>query len=562
LVVVLLFLLWTPWLRLPSIPQPLTSYYFSFVWLTTILAGVFAYAVWKKWFQLPKSPVTGFVLAWVGVKIVSSFFSLVPLHSIWGGYGIWADGILYALVLLVFLSLLASLKLKESEATVLLHALIWQNVLVGLIVLVTRFEGTMRPASVFLNSDYFLSYTLLIFPLACVVCWRAVRSRVSRLRIVLSLISVVILLASLFVSLPGELQQKLLFQDPSDAATFLETRANAERFYQWRLGIEITKQHPWLGSGPGSTQAAFYDLHKTFAVQNWDYTVYMAHPHNDLIEQASQTGIIGLIAYLAMLIAIGVVIWRSRANIPDPLRLYALGLALGLTAFFLFNQFLFLLPYTGVLAGIWIVLLLQWSGQLTFVTQPRFIKVSQVGTLLVFILLMVASYWTIRYARAEQLVVQGIRASHAGNTADAAVLTARATSLYPYEELYAWRASNEGLAFVTSGSAKITPQLLTTLQGFSDRAMTRNPYVPLYTLQHGMLLYLFDSPGSPQEAQGLALIDQAIAVTPHDYTLYTRAARVFQQKNDLARRDAYIAKARASTKDARVEDEIRQILGH
>lgn len=564
LLLVTLFAVVTPWLRLPSVPHPLTSYFFIFIWLTTILVGLAIYGGWRGWFMLPKSPLFIWAGIWCAAKVVSSFVSIVPLHSIWGGYGIWADGLIYLASLFLFLGVMATLRPTQREIVFFVHILLLQVVLLSLNNMVIWLTGVLRPLSVFLNSDFFFSYALLLFPVAVVLLITSIRQRRGLhpwQKPLLYGVQAVIIAIGLFVSLPVDLQNKVFYVPSATEGDFLASPANAERFYQWELGIAIAKTYPWFGSGPGSTQAAFYDLHYDRPIKNWDYDVYMAHPHNDLIEQWSQTGIVGLGAYVLLLGSLCVVIWKGRHKIEKSIRPYALGLCIGLVLYFLFNQFLFVLPYTGVLSGLWIIALLVMTEQVTAFNNVRYARLARLSVVLAFCVLIAASYWAFRYTRGEQLAIQAVRASRSGNLGQAAVLAARATASYPYDELYAWRASNETSALINSGQATLTPQLLQTAIHFAEKAVVLNSYVPLYRLQQGSTTYVLNPPGSAQESAGLVLMDEALAQTPKDFTLHLRAARAFRQKGDTVRMQRAITAARAvvpDNKKQRVEAEIAQ----
>jgi len=123
------------------------------------------------------------------------------------------------------------------------------------------------------------------------------------------------------------------------------------RFDYWRAAVQTTAQNPWFGSGPGTFQRPYAQLKAPEAE--------MARlAHNDYLEQFSDSGIPGGLAYTAWIIVALWVIAKKLWPTPDPFRfsLYA-GLlawfAQGLGEFSLYIPALAWLAFTllGSLAG-------------------------------------------------------------------------------------------------------------------------------------------------------------------------------------------------------------------
>jgi O-antigen ligase len=76
------------------------------------------------------------------------------------------------------------------------------------------------------------------------------------------------------------------------------------RFGYWNAAVQIVKMHPVLGSGPGTFSALFNRLKPPEAE--------MAKlVHNDYLEQASDSGIPGGIAYLGGMAGLLIVLYRK-----------------------------------------------------------------------------------------------------------------------------------------------------------------------------------------------------------------------------------------------------------
>ncbi len=76
------------------------------------------------------------------------------------------------------------------------------------------------------------------------------------------------------------------------------------RLISWKAGLKGIKEHPFLGTGFGNF-AIIFD--KYFDPSFYDYTrseTYFDRAHNNLIDIASTTGLLGLFAYLSIFIAV------------------------------------------------------------------------------------------------------------------------------------------------------------------------------------------------------------------------------------------------------------------
>lgn len=97
----------------------------------------------------------------------------------------------------------------------------------------------------------------------------------------------------------------------------------------WQGAWTIFREHPLLGAGPGSFRLEFPgvrspDYHLT-AVSN--LTLYA---HNVVLDLLAETGIAGLLAWLAFVVAAFLVAWRAfRRAASHPMRLAVLGYLLG-----------------------------------------------------------------------------------------------------------------------------------------------------------------------------------------------------------------------------------------
>jgi O-antigen ligase len=69
--------------------------------------------------------------------------------------------------------------------------------------------------------------------------------------------------------------------------------AIVERLAHWQAALNMGRAHPWIGVGLGSYEAAYAD----YGIPSWPRP--LGHAHNDYLNLLAETGIIGLVTYLA-----------------------------------------------------------------------------------------------------------------------------------------------------------------------------------------------------------------------------------------------------------------------
>ena len=162
-----------------------------------------------------------------------------------------------------------------------------------------------------------------------VLAWRY---RVAR---ILALAGAVVFAAGLFRLDTAAIKARAL--EPSGSSV---DYAIAVRLELWSRALEGIREYPITGMGMNAFRAL---KPVRFPIK---YPAYLAipdeplpHAHNHLLQAAVDLGIPGLIAYLAIWIAAGRLLWRTARDAPDGThRLAAEGLAAGLVAHFIFSM--------------------------------------------------------------------------------------------------------------------------------------------------------------------------------------------------------------------------------
>jgi O-antigen ligase len=96
--------------------------------------------------------------------------------------------------------------------------------------------------------------------------------------------------------------------------------ASLERLAFWEAALDMWREHPWLGIGFGNYQA----IYPRFSLPKW--SMALGHAHNYYLNIAAETGLVGLLAYLALWVT---AIWqtvRAQREASEP---FVQALALG-----------------------------------------------------------------------------------------------------------------------------------------------------------------------------------------------------------------------------------------
>ncbi len=100
-----------------------------------------------------------------------------------------------------------------------------------------------------------------------------------------------------------------------------------ERLSHWSAAVEMAKAHPFVGVGAGN-----YDLNYRDYTQEWRFRIGRGHAHNTYLHFLAQSGIVGLTAYIAMLLGVSLIIVRTIRILPTGTRLALVIGAAGITA--------------------------------------------------------------------------------------------------------------------------------------------------------------------------------------------------------------------------------------
>jgi putative inorganic carbon (hco3(-)) transporter len=105
----------------------------------------------------------------------------------------------------------------------------------------------------------------------------------------------------------------------------------------WSRARYVVEDFPFTGVGLNNFRRVVPLLYPLFLISP---ATDIAHAHNHLLQVATELGIPGLIAYLAVWIGAAAMLWQSWQRAPDPrLRAAAAGMAASLLAYFVYGMF-------------------------------------------------------------------------------------------------------------------------------------------------------------------------------------------------------------------------------
>lgn len=330
------------------------------------LAALLAPSVWqiwsRRWLELPAAVKISAGL-FLGAAIVSTFIS-PQLRTSLGIFKSWV------LVPMVFAFLIYAAKPTDKQKRQLLGALVWSASVVSVIALVIGFTNSRLQA--FYDTPN--SLALYVAPILTVTIWRLliqgkqkqgwvmVAATVQTIALLgsQSVAGALSLLASLLIGsllwLQGERRRKVIiflgmvlllalavFGASGKVAYFLEPLENPSthtsatvRLQLWSISVDLLKENPVLGLGLGQFEPAYQQkLHQRFL----NPTMYTPQPisefvfrdpHNVLLSLWLNTGLFGLLSFIALHATVLKKSWQTDSPINQPV-------ILGITTLLIFG---------------------------------------------------------------------------------------------------------------------------------------------------------------------------------------------------------------------------------
>lgn len=146
------------------------------------------------------------------------------------------------------------------------------------------------------------------------------RARVARLAGWGSVAALLLAAVVLLAALPRDTLTQL-WQEPPRATALGSFQSLGFRQEVWQWALTAIRDFPLTGLGLGSFETA---VHRLYPI-NIPVDYVGLHAHNLYLQLALDFGVIGLMAYLALLVAATLAVWRLPATTPAGVRWVALG---------------------------------------------------------------------------------------------------------------------------------------------------------------------------------------------------------------------------------------------
>jgi putative inorganic carbon (HCO3(-)) transporter len=115
----------------------------------------------------------------------------------------------------------------------------------------------------------------------------------------------------------------------------------ATRLFVWKKALILISQRPWFGYGPETFEKAFRRYNLEYGKKFNDY-VRVDRVHNNYLDLAFTVGVLGLAAYLSVLLCFFMILFRSmKANMDNERKLIYIGIISGCIGYLINDFFIF-----------------------------------------------------------------------------------------------------------------------------------------------------------------------------------------------------------------------------
>ncbi len=273
------------------------------------------------------------------------------------------------------------------------------------------------------------------------------RRQFLKIKLRLAVVFVVIGMATAIFFLTGQsgLIQKFattvkIEKKEGKAIPTLEFTSTAEtRVYIWQTGLEIIKRHPFLGVGPDalrfvSTQHEKLEFIRTEGGRN----CLIDKAHNEIIDIATTRGLLGLGAYLWMIVSLFIFVYRLFPLIKEENKILLSGILAAIVSYLVQNQVGFGIIATSSL--FWLLLGMVIPAGRPNHQQTKPVSLPVIPRLAISLSLMILIYYgvlfSIRPYIADVYYKNGLAMKSQGNIDQAMASFEKALEYNPGEEFY------------------------------------------------------------------------------------------------------------------------------
>lgn len=569
--------------------------------LTILVAFVWLILLVKRGeFSVPSSPLNWPIVAFLGISVISTIFSRNPGVSLRGLYNFYFWG-LAAIMGYILLYIIISTVLEDKDGEDMITAILLGSVAVILYGFVQRqgmdiLEWAASPRhriwSTLGNPNFLGAYLVMVIPLALsrflnknqkeevrVVLFLLIAALFAVLSFTLSRASWLAIIIGSFIWAVG-LGRKMLkrklgwmsalavvvvffgvlfvlpYRGPTGEQAVVERAAstldvneasNRVRVAGWEVALRIAKRRPLLGTGLDTFKEAFLqEMGQDFepiAGKN----IIPFYAHNEFLQVASTTGLIGLAVYIWLWVVFIGEAWRASRQSKGEEKLFWSGLLGSGVALLIYNQFHFSILSTSLL--FWLYLGMLAGRRQTFSFRiPRIFTSAVVRTMgfAVFgfaaLLLFIVST---RAYLADLHFKQGLAYFSSAWPERGLRFFRRAVQLNPRVDQYRFslaRAAKANALRATSFEEK--EMYLNELVKNYREAVRQNPRNPVCRHNLGIgLLWRTQIVGEGRLEEAIAELKEAVRLAPNLAEFSFSLGKAYAVKRDFARALPYYQKA-------------------
>lgn len=302
-----------------------------------------------------------------------------------------------------------------------------------------------------------------------------------------------------------------------DALSFANSpEADRGRWAMWRHTLEIIRDHPLLGIGPGNWRYVYppYDGGDMIRADSAP-----ERPHNDYLEIASETGVPSLIIYIWFLIAVARVLLRILKTPADPEHtFFALALAASMLA--MLGHSLVSFPHeripTSFLFWFSLGILAQLDPQRR--SRPTPSPFFQQAALLIPLLLVLGTYLTYRHIQFDRHYLRAFEFYRGGNMRSVLYESALALQWGPFDTQ----------AFLLKGKGYQAMGQFNNAELSYQEGLSRSPHM-LQLI--GALGHVYAQTNRFDDAE--KCFTRVLALYPKYYEMYNNLGGIYQSRGNV-----------------------------
>lgn len=310
------------------------------------------------------------------------------------------------------------------------------------------------------------------------------------------------------------------------------------RLVSWEAAAKDFPNHPWFGVGFGNYASVF---DRYFDARFYNYSrgeTYFDRAHNNLIDIVSTTGILGLLAYLSIFVAVAVYLLKLIKRKPgdfEPLILIGL-----FAAYFIQNLAVFdsLVTYIGLMVSL---------AYIYYLSNPETDKIEEkkmpemtalvIGSILVLIF---TNYANLRPWRTFQGVINGYSMMSQGQLMEGMSVYQEAfKNNTPLDRdgktafLNSFISSSKALASLPEAESQ---EVINYSIALAKENLSNNPGDSLMQLQLAQVYSVaanFDSSNKEHYENAMKAVDMAISISPERIPVYFMKANILIAQDKL-----------------------------